>query len=141
MQQILQRKAAIATSSKKSLGASALAGSDSDGDGPDEKKIAEMMDNLVDWTKLACLLCKRQFNNKETLVKHQQMSDLHKQNLDAWKKVNTPAVYRDRAKERRQKFGDSEPLKKKVHSWSTQLLSFFYYPNAKFFVIVYESTC
>ena len=78
MQQILQRKATTASSSKKPLGASALVGygSDSDGDAPDEKKLAEMLENLVDWSKLACLLCKRQFNNKETLVKHQQMSDL-----------------------------------------------------------------
>jgi RNA-binding protein 5/10 len=33
---------------------------------------------LTDWNKLACLLCKRQFQTKEILVKHQQMSDLHK---------------------------------------------------------------
>lgn len=34
--------------------------------------------NLTDWTKLACLLCRRQFPNKEALVRHQQLSDLHK---------------------------------------------------------------
>lgn len=34
--------------------------------------------NLTDWTKLACLLCRRQFPNKESLVRHQQLSDLHK---------------------------------------------------------------
>ena len=33
---------------------------------------------LLDWDKLACLLCKRQFPNKETLQKHQTMSGLHK---------------------------------------------------------------
>lgn len=33
---------------------------------------------LTDWTKLACLLCRRQFPNKEALVRHQQLSDLHK---------------------------------------------------------------
>lgn len=41
--------------------------------------------SLTDWTKLICLLCKRQFPSKEVLVKHQQFSDLHKQNLEALK--------------------------------------------------------
>ena len=36
----------------------------------------------TDWERLACLLCKRQFQSKEQLVKHQQLSDLHKQNLE-----------------------------------------------------------
>lgn len=27
---------------------------------------------------MACLLCRRQFPNKEALVRHQQLSDLHK---------------------------------------------------------------
>lgn len=35
-------------------------------------------DRLTDWSKLACLLCRRQFPNKEVLIKHQQLSDLHK---------------------------------------------------------------
>ncbi|RWS06803.1 RNA-binding protein 5-like protein [Dinothrombium tinctorium] len=51
---------------------------------------------LTDWTKLLCLLCKRQFNSREQLIKHQQLSDLHKAN------------YRDRAKERRMKYGIPE---------------------------------
>ena len=37
---------------------------------------------MMDFTKMACLLCKRQFPNKEGLQRHQQMSDLHKTNLD-----------------------------------------------------------
>ena len=36
----------------------------------------------TDWERLACLLCKRQFQSKEQLLKHQQLSDLHKQNLE-----------------------------------------------------------
>ena len=36
---------------------------------------------LTDWVKLACLLCKRQFKDSETLIKHQKMSDLHKVSL------------------------------------------------------------
>lgn len=35
-------------------------------------------DKLTDWNKLACLLCRRQFPNKEVLIKHQQLSNLHK---------------------------------------------------------------
>ena len=32
----------------------------------------------IDWQQLVCLLCKRKFGSKEQLVKHQQLSDLHK---------------------------------------------------------------
>ena len=72
----------------------------------------------TDWTKLACLLCKRQFPSKEALLRHQQLSDLHKQNLENWYQVrgldpNDPQQrnnkYRDRAKERRAKYGEPEP--------------------------------
>ena len=72
----------------------------------------------TDWSKLACLLCKRQFPSKEALVRHQQLSDLHKQNFENWYKVrgldpNDPQQrnnkYRDRAKERRAKYGEPEP--------------------------------
>lgn len=41
----------------------------------------------TDWSKLACLLCKRQFPSKEALLRHQQLSDLHKQNLENWYQV------------------------------------------------------
>ncbi|XP_036850124.1 RNA-binding protein 6 isoform X1 [Manis javanica] len=44
-------------------------------------------DRLTDWSKLACLLCRRQFPNKEALIKHQQLSDLHKQNLEIHRKI------------------------------------------------------
>ncbi|XP_075403510.1 RNA-binding protein 6 isoform X1 [Tenrec ecaudatus] len=44
-------------------------------------------DKLTDWIKLACLLCRRQFPNKEVLIKHQQLSDLHKQNLEIHRKI------------------------------------------------------
>nr|XP_054751407.1 RNA-binding protein 10-like isoform X2 [Lytechinus pictus] len=70
--------------------------------------------SLTDWTKLICLLCKRQFPSKEVLVKHQQFSDLHKQNLEALKKRTGlqqqqsqgkgGGSYRDRAQERRSRF-------------------------------------
>ncbi|XP_077571973.1 RNA-binding protein 10 isoform X1 [Stigmatopora nigra] len=37
---------------------------------------------MTDWEKLACLLCRRQFPSKEALIRHQQLSELHKQNLE-----------------------------------------------------------
>ena len=36
-------------------------------------------------TKHICVLCKRQFNSAEMLAKHEQLSDLHKRNLEAAK--------------------------------------------------------
>lgn len=40
---------------------------------------SEEKDNkLTDWKKMACLLCRRQFPNKDALIRHQQLSDLHK---------------------------------------------------------------
>lgn len=35
-------------------------------------------EKLIDRKRLACLLCKRQFNSVDLLNKHQQMSELHK---------------------------------------------------------------
>lgn len=43
---------------------------------PRKAKVSD--DKLTDWNKLACLLCRRQFPNKEVLIKHQQLSNLHK---------------------------------------------------------------
>ncbi|XP_046840229.1 RNA-binding protein 5-like isoform X2 [Xenia sp. Carnegie-2017] len=94
-------------------------------DSPGEDETEE---NYTDFTKLACLLCKRQFPSKEMLTKHTQLSDLHKQNLMVQKKLKMSfseineyekqqreAKYRDRAKERRELFGqpDSAPSGKK----------------------------
>lgn len=123
-------KALLQQKKKKPLGPSALVsyGSDhSDDEGnssyqEDKKSIALELEQMVDFTKLACLLCKRQFANRETLAKHQQLSDLHKQNVEAWKKERAATLanrskesYRDRAKERRQKFGEPEPPRSGYH--------------------------
>lgn len=35
-------------------------------------------EKLIDHDRLACMLCKRQFNSRELLSKHQQLSSLHK---------------------------------------------------------------
>ncbi|XP_027858190.1 RNA-binding protein 5 isoform X1 [Xiphophorus couchianus] len=80
------------------------------------------LDKLTDWKKMACLLCRRQFPNKEGLVRHQQLSDLHKKNLEVLRRSKmseaeleelerkeTEQKYRDRAAERREKYGIPEP--------------------------------
>lgn len=52
------------------------------GDSDNEEDFLERLENeeekLTDWNKMACLLCRRQFPNKDALVRHQQLSDLHK---------------------------------------------------------------
>ncbi|XP_028407873.1 RNA-binding protein 5-like isoform X2 [Dendronephthya gigantea] len=94
---------------------------DGDDSGGDE---GNKEDDYTDLTKMACLLCKRQFPTKEALSRHVQLSDLHKQNLlvqkklkmsfneiDEYEKEQREAKYRDRARERRELFGqpDSAP--------------------------------
>ncbi|XP_052414529.1 RNA-binding protein 5-B [Carassius gibelio] len=90
---------------------------------PEEVTEAEdREDKLTDWKKMACLLCRRQFPNKEALIRHQQLSDLHKQNLEVFRRSKlseaeleelerkeTEMKYRDRAAERREKYGIPEP--------------------------------
>lgn len=79
-------------------------------------------DKLTDWKKMACLLCRRQFPNKDGLIRHQQLSDLHKKNLEVLRRSKmseaeleelerkeTEQKYRDRAAERREKYGIPEP--------------------------------
>merc|ERR1719264_710907 len=82
-------------------------------------------EQLTDWGKMACLLCQRQFPTKEKLQKHNKVSDLHKQNLAEHHRKFAAALpaaaeddslaqtlqYRDRAKERRQKFGADDAPK------------------------------
>ncbi|KAF3689952.1 RNA-binding protein 5 RNA-binding motif protein 5 [Channa argus] len=86
---------------------------------------------LTDWNKLACLLCRRQFPNKESLIRHQQLSDLHKKNLEVLRRSKmseaeleelerkeTEMKYRDRAAERREKYGIPEPPAPKKKKFS-----------------------
>uniref|UniRef100_UPI0037E73C5A RNA-binding protein 5-like isoform X2 n=1 Tax=Semicossyphus pulcher TaxID=241346 RepID=UPI0037E73C5A len=98
------------------------------GDSDPEEGVAEpdggdgIQDKMTDWTKMACLLCRRQFPNKEGLIRHQQLSDLHKKNLEVHRRSRmteaeleelerkeTELKYRDRAAERREKYGIPEP--------------------------------
>lgn len=110
------------TSSKCGLVAAYSGDSDPEEGGaePDGGDISQ--DKLTDWKKLACLLCRRQFPNKESLIRHQQLSDLHKKNLEVLRRAKmseaeleelerkeTEMKYRDRAAERREKYGIPEP--------------------------------
>ncbi|XP_019360673.1 PREDICTED: RNA-binding protein 5 isoform X2 [Gavialis gangeticus] len=105
------------------------------GDSDNEEDLLERMENeeekLTDWKKMACLLCRRQFPNKDALIRHQQLSDLHKQNMDIYRRSKLSEQelealelreremkYRDRAAERREKYGipePPEPKRKKVN--------------------------
>lgn len=74
--------------------------------------------DLIDFDKLTCLLCKRAFQSLDILNKHIKISNLHKENLQ---KLNLNSqndigggnaasqAYRDRAKERRLKYGEVDP--------------------------------
>ncbi|XP_037638030.1 RNA-binding protein 5-like isoform X2 [Sebastes umbrosus] len=104
----------------------------SDRAGDDEGKI-------TDWTKMVCLLCRRQFPTRDALMRHQQLSDLHKQNLEIQRRSKlteaeleelerkeTELKYRDRAAERREKYGVPEPPapKKKFYQPPTPTVNY-----------------
>lgn len=48
------------------------------GETDSEEEGGEREEKLTDWSKLACLLCMRQFPSKEALIRHQQLSELHR---------------------------------------------------------------
>ncbi|XP_069822624.1 RNA-binding protein 5 isoform X3 [Dendropsophus ebraccatus] len=103
-------------------------------------RLQGMLDEekLTDWKKLACLLCRRQFPNKDALTRHQQLSDLHKQNLDVYRRSRLSdqdlealelrereAKYRDRAAERREKYGIPEPPEpKRKKQYDTSVVNY-----------------
>ncbi|NXF29865.1 RBM5 protein, partial [Nyctibius bracteatus] len=109
------------------------------GDSDNDEDLLERMENeeekLTDWKKMACLLCRRQFPNKDALIRHQQLSDLHKQNMDIYRRSKLSEQelealelreremkYRDRAAERREKYGipePPEPKRKKAYDAGT----------------------
>ncbi|XP_056157694.1 RNA-binding protein 10 [Lampris incognitus] len=65
---------------------------DSDEEGGEKE---EKEGRLTDWVKLACLLCRRQFPSKEALIRHQQLSELHKQNLEQ-RRIQQEATSKER---------------------------------------------
>ena len=72
---IIQASPAAPPSGPSALVAS-YGGDSDDSEEEDSGPVDES--KLTDLSKLACLLCKRRFQTKEILVKHTQMSDLHK---------------------------------------------------------------
>ena len=72
------QQAAPAPSAAVDTGLVASYGGDSDDEEDPSGMEALDESKLVDWDKLACLLCKRQFPQKETLQKHLTKSGLHK---------------------------------------------------------------
>lgn len=98
------------------------------GETDSDEEGSEKEERLTDWSKLACLLCRRQFPSKEALIRHQQLSELHKQNLEQRRArqaqqessggADSEVRYRDRAAERRDKGGlidEPEPKKWKFN--------------------------
>ncbi|KAJ6648831.1 RNA-binding protein 5 [Pseudolycoriella hygida] len=91
----------------------------SDSDNEQNEKPADVISekDYIDFAKLTCLLCKRAFSDSEILNKHLKMSNLHKENLQKYNllhgkldEINSSSLsYRDRAKERRLKYGESDP--------------------------------
>ncbi|KAM9374711.1 RNA-binding protein 6 [Phaethornis superciliosus] len=90
------------------------------------RKAKANEDKLTDWNKLACLLCRRQFPNKEVLIKHQQLSNLHKQNLEIHMKIKRSEQelaylekreregrYKDKGNDRREKFQQMDSPERK----------------------------
>uniref|UniRef100_A0A8C8RY92 RNA binding motif protein 6 n=1 Tax=Pelusios castaneus TaxID=367368 RepID=A0A8C8RY92_9SAUR len=90
---------------------------------------------LTDWNKLACLLCRRQFPNKEVLIKHQQLSNLHKQNLEIHRKIKRSeqelaylerrereGKIKDKGNDRRERFQrlDSPERKRLKEAWDSE---------------------
>ncbi|NXN27442.1 RBM6 protein, partial [Nycticryphes semicollaris] len=91
-----------------------------------QRKAKPSDDKLTDWNKLACLLCRRQFPNKEVLIKHQQLSNLHKQNLEIHMKIKRSEQelaylekreregrYKDKGNDRREKFQQMDSPERK----------------------------
>uniref|UniRef100_A0A8C8JJC5 RNA binding motif protein 5 n=1 Tax=Oncorhynchus tshawytscha TaxID=74940 RepID=A0A8C8JJC5_ONCTS len=112
MLEAVQRPEEQAPTNSAKVGLVAAYSGDSD---PEEGGAAEPdhgggeQDQLTDWKKMACLLCRRQFPNKDGLVRHQQLSDLHKEELEM-----------DRAAERREKYGIPEPPAPKKKKFTAQ---------------------
>jgi len=94
-------------------------------------------ENLINWEKLTCMLCRRAFKSKAILEKHIAKSALHKENLEqrriGMNENNSAAPseddstqqaiqYRDRAAERRNKFGIEKPKMRKQKRPNTSSL-------------------
>ncbi|XP_048475799.1 RNA-binding protein 10-like isoform X3 [Rhincodon typus] len=90
----------------------------------EEDQEEDQEEKLTDWQKLACLLCRRQFPSKEALIRHQQLSELHKQNLEIHRRSKlseselealekSEREFKFRVTERRGKLGMSDTVEPK----------------------------
>lgn len=108
------------------------------------ERATDVEGEITDWKRMVCLLCRRQFPNKDTLLRHQQLSDLHKQNMEIQRRSKltedqlkelerkeTEWKYRDRAAERREKYGVPEPPAPKKKNK-------FFKPPAQYSTVDYE---
>lgn len=99
----------------------AYGGESESSDEEEKTKINDL--DFLDFNTLICNLCKRMLPNSDALTKHAQFSAIHKQNLENLKSKkrkidrdnDKQTIYRDRAKERRLKYGDpDEPAPSKL---------------------------
>lgn len=78
-------------------------------------------EQLMDFNHNICLLCKRKFRNSDQILRHRSLSNMHstrlkrlrqrlfsEEQLDRLERKEREALYRDRAKERRLKYGQSD---------------------------------
>lgn len=81
--------------------------------------VEEINNKFINLGMNACLLCQRGFKNSDKLIKHQNASELHKNNIDEYiKKFKRDNMisddenkYRNRAEERREFYGqNSKPI-------------------------------
>ncbi|XP_037628564.1 RNA-binding protein 6 isoform X4 [Sebastes umbrosus] len=80
---------------------------------------------LTDWKKMACLLCRRQFPNKDALIRHQQLSDLHKQNMEIHLKIKRSKKELEALENQEKELNSKEPsgapeAKKRKHHQQPQ---------------------
>mmetsp|Transcript_10526 Transcript_10526/g.21198 ORF Transcript_10526/g.21198 Transcript_10526/m.21198 type:complete len:608 (-) Transcript_10526:1053-2876(-) len=61
-----------------------------------------------------CFLCRRKFKSNELLLRHVELSDLHKKNLEISRNAGD-RQYRDRAAERRETYGVDEEAMEELH--------------------------
>lgn len=80
-------------------------------------------EQLMDFDKKFCLLCKRKFKDGDQITRHRGLSKLHSsrlrrlrqrlfsgEQLDRIERKEREALYRDRAKERRLKYGQTDKV-------------------------------
>lgn len=85
-------------------------------------------EQLIYFEKNVCLLCKRQFKDGDHIKRHRSLSKLHssrlkrlkqrlfsEEQLDKLERKEREALYRDRARERRLKFGQADRIVTSEH--------------------------